>query len=188
MNSLILASSSPRRKALLEQAGLSFSIQIPNIKEEVDPNLSPQEVVMQLAKQKAEAVSEVEPDSIVIGADTVVVHLGHILGKPKDEPEAKRMLASLSANTHEVYTGVALRSDKEQIQTFYGHAVVTFFPLSSQEIDDYIASGESMDKAGAYGIQGSGACFVERVEGDYFSIVGLPIAALYRKLLAIKSL
>jgi septum formation protein len=178
---LVLASSSPRRKELLEMIQLPFEILVSAVDESFDSHLSPKEIVQQLAFQKAKAVLAKAKDACVIGADTVVVYEGTILGKPKDENEAFHMLKMLSGATHEVWTGVAICTEKEQI-TFAEQTKVTFWDLTDEEIAAYIATKEPLDKAGAYGIQQFGSLFVRKIEGDYFSVVGLPLAKTVREL------
>ncbi len=184
---IVLASASPRRAELLKNIGLEFSI-TPDDSEEIStPGLDPAETVKELARNKASNVAERIRNSgglggeeaLVIGADTVVVLSGEILGKPKDEADAERTLRRLSGNRHEVYTGVSV------IDTFSGRevcdheaTVVEFRDISDEEIAAYIRTGEPMDKAGAYGIQNLGALFVKRIEGDYFNVVGLPLCKL----------
>ncbi|MES9671040.1 Maf family protein [Bacillus pseudomycoides] len=181
MKKLILASGSPRRKELLELAGVPFEIVVSEIEETIGAYSSPADIVMSLALQKASAVVEHHEDSVVLGADTIVTYESRILGKPKDEAEAKEILQLLSGKTHEVYTGVALIS-KEKTVTFYERAEVMFWELTEEEIDAYIATKEPLDKAGSYGIQGKGSIFVQHIQGDYYSVVGLPIARLVREL------
>ncbi|MGE8206080.1 Maf family protein [Heyndrickxia sp. NPDC080065] len=181
MTDLILASSSPRRKELLAKLQIPFSVVTSKVDENFSQNQSPEEVVVELALRKAEAVSTQYPDSVIIGADTVVVLEQKILGKPDDRDQAKKMLQSLSGKTHTVLTGVAI-VDKEQSQLFFEKTDVTFWELTSNEIDQYLNSGEPFDKAGAYGIQGLGSLFVQSIQGDFFSVVGLPISRLKREL------
>ncbi|EMA6342800.1 nucleoside triphosphate pyrophosphatase [Bacillus cytotoxicus] len=181
MKKLILASGSPRRKELLELANVPFEVVVSEVEETIGAYSSPADIVMALALQKASAVAETHEESIVLGADTIVTYDSHILGKPKDAAEAKEMLQLLSGKTHEVYTGVALIS-KEKTVTFYERTEVTFWELTEEEIDVYIATKEPLDKAGSYGIQGKGAIFVQQIQGDYYSVVGLPIARLVREL------
>ncbi|PHF04663.1 septum formation inhibitor Maf [Bacillus pseudomycoides] len=181
MKKLILASGSPRRKELLELAGVPFEIVVSEIEETIGAYSSPADIVMSLALQKASAVVENHEDSVVLGADTIVTYESRILGKPKDEAEAKEILQLLSGKTHEVYTGVALIS-KEKTVTFYERTEVTFWELTEEEVDVYIATKEPLDKAGSYGIQGKGSIFVQHIQGDYYSVVGLPIARLVREL------
>ena len=182
--SFILASASPRRKALLEQAGYRFEI-IPSTCEETVPQgLSAKDTVEGLAYQKALDVYSLHPDAYVLGADTVVCFDGKILGKPHDAADAARMLKMLSGQTHEVLTGFALLGKGVEFVSSEA-AMVTFFHLSDAQIQNYIATGEPMDKAGAYGIQGKGAVLVRSVLGDYFNVVGLPIATVARALAAV---
>ncbi|SDN59079.1 Maf family protein [Alkalicoccus daliensis] len=181
MKTVVLASQSPRRKELLTQAGIEFTVQ-PSVKEEIyDPAETPDNIVASLALQKAEEVFAQHPEAVVIGSDTMVAIDGKMLGKPKDEEEAARMLKQLSGRTHQVHTGAAILS-KEDRTVFTETVQVTFYPLTESEINTYIQSKEPADKAGAYGIQGLGAVLVERIEGDYFSIVGLPVAKVVRAL------
>lgn len=179
----ILASASPRRKELLEQIGVKFDI-LPATGKEVITKELPGEVVMELAKQKAEEVAKTAgADALVLGADTVVAYEGKILGKPKDEADALRMLTMLSGKEHEVYTGVALIDNRDQsMENFFERTKVTMYPVSEEEIRDYIAGGEPMDKAGAYAIQGLGAKFIQKIEGDYNNVVGLPIGRIYQEI------
>ncbi|MBD3615134.1 MAG: septum formation inhibitor Maf [Gracilimonas sp.] len=187
MTRIILASQSPRRKKLLEQIGLSFEV-FPSDVEENSSQQDPALLVKELALLKAREVSARFQDSLVIGADTVVVHKGKIVGKPENEEEAAEFLTSLSNSTHTVYTGVALvKSDKKGHQesghTFFEQTKVTFSTLDKQDIHTYIKSGNPLDKAGAYGIQDDlGALFVERIEGDYYNVVGFPLNRFYREL------
>lgn len=179
---LILASASPRRSEILRKAGYDFKV-IPSCADEnisPIPN-SPALFVEKLAHIKAEEVFLKNPDACVIGADTVVVLDGKILGKPKDENDAFLMLKSLSGKTHTVYTGVSVIS-KDKTVTFNEASRVTFNTLSDDEIHAYIATKEPMDKAGSYGIQGYGAVFVSHIDGCYFNIMGLPISKLYNVL------
>ncbi|MFC0469422.1 Maf family protein [Halalkalibacter kiskunsagensis] len=181
MKSFILASGSPRRKELLEQAHYSFSVKTSHVIEKVEEGLSPAEVVQQLASQKAEEVWKKNKEAIVLGSDTVVAFGDEILGKPEDKEEAQAMLTMLSGHTHSVYTGVALYS-QEGNKMFYEKTDVEFYSLSDDDIAMYIRSGEPFDKAGSYGIQGFGAYLVKRIIGDYFAVVGLPIAKTMREL------
>ncbi|MBU9711022.1 Maf family protein [Evansella tamaricis] len=180
MKPLILASQSPRRKQLLEQVQLPFSIQVSNVDENVLEKL-PEDLVVSLAYQKAAEVYRQFPTQVVLGADTIVTAGGEILGKPKDAQEAKNTLRKLSGTLHQVLTGVAILSEEKEV-TFVEKADVQFFSLTEEEIEDYVKSGEPFDKAGAYGIQGIGATLVESIRGDYFTIVGLPIAKVVRAL------
>lgn len=178
MNSIILASGSPRRKELLKSTGLSFKQVIPGMEEIADESLPPKEQAAELALQKAEFVLKDYPDSIIIGADTIVVYDGNVLGKPKDKSDAFRMLNMLSGDYHEVYTGLAVINCEKKINETV-RTIVRFKELSASEIEAYIETGEPLDKAGSYGIQGLGALFVESIGGDYSNVVGLPLFKLY---------
>lgn len=178
---IILASKSPRREQLLKQAGLEFIICPSDVDEIIDDHLSPKEVVLELAKQKACAVFNNYPNDLVIGADTIVVLDNDILGKPINHEDAYQMLKCLSGKTHQVLTGVTLvKSGK--IESFVSESKVTMKPFDHKTIDQYVKSGEPMDKAGAYAIQGLGKDLVERYEGDYYTIMGMPIDQLIDKL------
>ncbi|MCM3715094.1 Maf family protein [Halalkalibacter oceani] len=181
MHSLILASGSPRRKELLQQVHLSFNVVPSMISEQIEPTLSPEEAVKQLAYQKAEDVWKQHRDAVVLGSDTVVAFQDTILGKPKDEREARQMLTLLSGRTHSVYTGVTLCS-QAGTTTFFEKTEVEFYSLTEEEIAMYVESGEPLDKAGAYGIQGFGAFLVKQIKGDYYTVVGLPLARTLREL------
>ncbi len=181
MKHLILASGSPRRKELLETAHLPFTIQKSSVHENISEEFSPAEVVEQLSLRKAKDVAKHNPDAVVLGSDTVVVYDGKILGKPADDQDAYETLLMLSGNTHHVYTGVAIVSGDEEI-CFHEATEVTFWNLTSEEIKDYVSTGESMDKAGSYGIQGLGSTLVNKIHGDYFSVVGLPLSRTVREL------
>jgi len=183
MRQIILASQSPRRKALLEQVGLLFKVHAAQIEETLDVTCSIPQAIEKLAYDKAKAVAEMFPEDIVIGADTVVCLQNQILGKPHSDQEAKAMLKQLSGKTHQVITGVSILSKSEE-DRFHVISDVTFYDISDDEIDAYVASGEPMDKAGAYGIQGKGAIFVAKIVGDYYNIVGLPVAEVMQRLKA----
>jgi septum formation protein len=177
---IILASQSPRRKWLLEQVGLEFDIIPSSFEENIEGEKFTPKLIESLAYNKALEVSErTEQEALIIGADTVVILNNQILGKPKDEKEAAQMLQKLSNNTHKVITAVAV-IDKYEDKTIINHTIskVTFKKLSEREIQDYIKTGEPMDKAGAYGIQAYGSIFVTKVEGCYNNIVGLPLNLL----------
>lgn len=222
---IILASASPRRRELLEQIGLEFEVRVSNVEEHITAN-EPGEIVEQLARQKAYAVlKEImkdelresmasrgdvsREDCLIIGADTVVAVDDRILGKPSDEFEAVQMLKTLSADTHQVYTGVAVvyyrgKAAKTEIRerldgiiakaagaqtgnhmeskSFHERTDVTFYPMSNEEIAGYVASGDCMDKAGAYGIQGFCARYIQCIKGDYNNVVGLPVGRLYQEI------
>lgn len=181
---LILASASPRRRELLEKLGLPFSVQ-PARGEEHITQKNPAAVVMELSRGKAEeiAATQTEP-CIVIGADTVVAKDGEIMGKPQDAADAKRMLRSIAGGSHQVYTGVTLIRTGTQPQsvTFHEKTEVFLYPIPDAELDAYIASGDPLDKAGAYGIQGSFAVHVRGIAGDYYNVVGLPVGRLWQEL------
>lgn len=204
----ILASASPRRKELLKKTGISFEI-IPSSIEERITKTIPSEIVMELAEQKARAVYESllssgsasltagtsvsrlcgadtdVDDLTVIGADTIVVYRGEILGKPADKSEAYDMLSLLSDRTHQVYTGVSLmirKRGKLSVRTFSEKTDVTFYPVHPDDLHAYVESGDPLDKAGAYGIQGDFAIHVKEIKGDYNNVVGLPIGRLYQEL------
>ena len=162
-------------------AGFRFDVICADIDEIVPENARPQEVVMSLALQKAQAVAKDHRKSAVVGSDTVVALDGKILGKPHSEKEAVEMLRSLSGRIHKVYTGVAIVCG-DKVTSFFDETEVEFYPLTDEEIFDYVATGEPMDKAGAYGIQGRGAVLVKRINGDYFNVMGLPISKVYREL------
>ena len=185
MSKLILASGSPRRKELLDKLQIPFQIITSNTDETISAHLSPEEAVVELASRKAMAVYNQYQDSAVIGADTIVALDGEILGKPKNREHAKMMLSKLSGRTHEVFTGVAVINNG-QTSTFYEKTDVAFWELSENEVEHYLDSGEPFDKAGAYGIQGFGALFVKRINGDYYSVVGLPVSRLARLLRELK--
>lgn len=181
---IILASRSPRRKELLSGVIHNFDIMADDSEEKIESGMAPEEVVMHLAMQKAANIAEkITEDALVIGADTVVSIDGGIFGKPSDEDDAKRMLKTLSGRENFVCTGVAV------VDTSSGRAVcdyertgVVFRALTEREIAAYIKTGEPMDKAGAYGVQGVGALFVKEINGDYFNVVGLPLCKLGRML------
>jgi septum formation protein len=178
---VILASQSPRRRELLNLIGIAHEVQPADIDESYLTGERPREHAERLARGKTAVIVEREPDAVVIGADTIVVVDGDVLGKPNDDLEAVRMLARLAGRSHTVITAVAVawrgetRSSSEEVG-------VTFHPLTRAEIDAYIATREPMDKAGAYGIQGYGATIVSRVDGDYFAVMGLPLQRLTREL------
>ncbi len=181
---LILASKSPRRRQLLEMMNLEFTCEPADIVENIPEGTAPGEAVKLLAHQKAAAVAGKHPSDMILGSDTIVTIDGQILGKPKDEAEAAVMLRTLSGRKHIVYTGVSLISPAGE-DTFATETVVEFYPLTEGEIADYIATGDPMDKAGAYGIQGPGCVLVKGIDGDYFSVMGLPIAEVVRRLKAL---
>lgn len=179
---MILASQSPRRRELLGQMGFSFTVRPAKGEELPHPELTPAQLVEELARQKALEVSaEAEADDVVVAADTVVAIDGKVLGKPHDKVHAAQMLSALSGREHTVYTGVAVKRG-ETLLVEHEATQVRFRPLTEREIDLYIQTGEPMNKAGSYGIQGYGALLVEGIRGDYFNVVGLPICRLGRML------
>ena len=174
---IILASKSPRRKELLSMLGLNFTVQTADIDETMDPSQTPAHEVAAVSARKAAKIAQQHPDDIVVAADTIVVIDGKILGKPKDEEDAARMLRLLSGRTHTVYTGLSVSRGGAR-QTEVVATEVTFRNLTDAEIRAYIKTGEPMDKAGSYGIQGYGSMFVSRLNGDYFCVMGLPVCTL----------
>jgi septum formation protein len=176
---LVLASGSPRRSELLRAAGIDFTVRVADVDEKVLPNELPRDYVVRLSREKARAVAA--DGEVVLGADTTVVALNEIIGKPEDAKDAERMLRLLSGKWHEVLTGVSLVSGS-QVSSDVAVTRVKFSKLSDEEINWYVASGEPMDKAGAYGIQGYASRFVERIEGSYSNVVGLPVQMVYRML------
>ena len=183
---IILGSASPRRKELLDRMGLEFEV-IPSKGEEIITKEAPSDIVTELAGKKAEAVAHevTEDDLLIIGADTIVAYGHQILGKPSDEEDAFRMLHHLSGKTHQVYTGVCLiRISPEGYEEhhFYEKTDVTFYSMTEQEIRAYIRTGDPMDKAGAYGIQGVCGKYIRGIQGDYNNVVGLPIARLWQEM------
>lgn len=193
MKKIILGSASPRRRELLSQIGVSFEVRTSG-REEIYHSAVPEEIVRELAFMKAENVAgdladeqnEAPKDTIVIGADTIVVLDGKILGKPVDEKDAADMIGALQGRSHEVYTGVAILDyDAQGEKNVSVHAVGTKVyvnPMDEAEISAYIDTGEPMDKAGAYGIQGRFAAYIDRIEGDYYNVVGLPVSYVYQAL------
>jgi septum formation protein len=175
---LILASRSPRRRELLRGAGFDFDVRPSTVEETAAPGTTPEEFARRAAREKAlEVAASAPPESLVLGADTVVVADGEILGKPANAPDAARMLRLLSGVTHRVITGVCIVRAPDRVEALaHETTFVTFRSLDNDELQDYLASGEPFDKAGAYGIQGLASKFVTRVEGCYFNVVGLPVA------------
>lgn len=172
---IILGSASPRRKEILENAGVRFRVCPANVDESTDIK-EPSELVMELSRRKANALDA--ENEIVVTADTVVAIDGKILGKPKDKADAYRMLELLSGRVHQVFTGVSVKST-DTIKTFCEKTDVYFKKIDGGDIEEYIKTGEPMDKAGAYAIQGKGAVFIEKIDGDYLNVVGLPWSRLY---------
>jgi septum formation protein len=177
---LVLASRSPRRAELLTAAGIAFTVRAADIDETLRPGEGARDYVLRLAEEKASAVQRDEPE-IVLAADTTVVVDSEIMGKPADQADAARMLAALSGRKHEVITGICLQGAGRNVLDI-AVTIVWFSPLSDAEIRCYVASGEPMDKAGAYGIQGLASRFIERIEGSYSNVVGLPVGLVYRRL------
>ena len=177
---VILASQSPRRKQLMGLLHIPFTVRVADIDETPDPTLSPAEDVARLSRLKAEAIPRT-PQDIVIAADTLVVYDGRELGKPGSTEEAKNMLQMLSGNVHQVMTGMTVLQGEKSI-TCTEITDVHFRPLTEDEILSYVETGEPMDKAGSYGIQGLGSMFIEKIEGDYFNVMGLPICSINEKL------
>ena len=188
MIDVILASASPRRSALFRQIGIDFRTDPSNISETFDSNDDPGEIVSGLASGKAKEVAGRHPDSLIIGADTIVLFNGQILGKPGNKKEAEEMLSELNGNPHDVFTGVSMlltdsNADVKDSFQFSERTIVTFSTLSKMEIDRYIDRCQPFDKAGSYGIQDDmGALFVEKIEGDYYNVVGFPLNRFYREL------
>ncbi|MBP1754124.1 MAG: hypothetical protein H6Q59_522 [Firmicutes bacterium] len=193
MYQIILASESPRRKEIMETMGISYLVIPSNVKEEVEETV-PDQMVQALAKLKTDAIKELaraqgkgDQDLIILGADTMVFYQEHALGKPKNETDAARMLRLLSGDVHEVCTGVSIhilkRNGEEESFTFAVSTKVVVNPLTEEQIRDYIATGEPMDKAGAYAIQGKFGIFIKEIDGDYYNIVGFPIAEIYATML-----
>ena len=177
MNKFIMASASPRRKEILERAGYIFEIVVSDADENITGELSPEKTVEELAKRKAMSVLKDNEDAVVFGCDTVVAVDGKILGKPADDEDAFDMLSMLSGKTHTVCI-----CSKEKTEVFSNTTEVEFYQLSEETIKSYIASGECSDKAGSYGIQGYGRVLVKEIKGDYFSVMGLPVAESARVL------
>ncbi len=185
MNKIILASASPRRQELLTQIGMEFKV-IPSGMEEVPQSRQPEVVVMELSEGKAGDVFESLPEkekenSLVIGADTIVAFKGRIMGKPDSRENAQEILSCLQGGIHQVYTGVTLIWQGGK-RAFYEKTDVVMYPMSMEEIKEYVDTGEPMDKAGAYGIQGQGAAYIKEIRGDYNNVVGLPIGRLYQEM------
>jgi septum formation protein len=176
---LVLASGSPRRAEILERAGWPHEIIVAGIDETVLPNEEPAAYVQRLARSKAEAVANRLFEGVVLGADTTVVVANEILGQPVDDEDARRMLRLLNAKWHDVLTGVAVVRVGGETRVGYQTTRVRFAEMNEQEIEWYVGSGEPFGKAGAYGIQGKAALFIEEIEGDYFNIMGLPIRLVY---------
>jgi septum formation protein len=180
---LVLASASPRRQELLRNAGIEFVVHPPDVPEIPREGEMPQPFAERMAREKAVAVCAQRPNDLILGADTVVVVDGEILGKPRDASDAARMLRLLSGHKHEVITGVCIAGGKFRTENTRSETTVVIMnALSDDDIRSYIASGEPMDKAGAYAIQGMASRWISRIEGDYFNVVGLPVALVFRML------
>ena len=179
MKTIILASASPRRRELLKQLGLKFTVEPSNCEERMDSRLEPHELAKALSLEKAKLVARRHRNALVIAADTFVVFEGRILGKPCSEAEAREMLETLNARPHSVITGFTIvDTDSGKVFSRAAETRVHLRELSSSELDAYVKSGEPLDKAGAYAIQGRGAAIVEKIEGDYFNVIGLPLSSL----------
>ena len=184
MKRIILASASPRRKELLEKLGLKFEVDASNCEEEIDPVLGPDELVRRISITKAKSVAQRHQDAVIIAADTIGVIGKKLLGKPHTADEAGKMLAQISGKSHEVITGFTiLDTVTNKIMTGTVSTKVYIKKLTQQEIAAYVQTGEPLDKAGAYGIQGRGAVIVEKIEGDYYNVMGLPLSALTEALI-----
>jgi septum formation protein len=181
MQSIILASKSPRRQELIRNITDDFTVIVSEAEEVLPEGIAPGEAPVHLSAVKARAVAADHPDSVVIGADTVVILDGAVLGKPRDKDDAKRMLRELSGKVHTVVTGCCLIKNGRE-RAFGERTRVEFYPLNDREIEEYIATGDPFDKAGSYGIQGKGCLFVKGIEGDFFNVMGLPVARLNREL------
>jgi septum formation protein len=183
MKRIILASASPRRKELLEKIGLKFEVEPSNYAEDMHSNLSPDELARAISLGKARAVARKHKNAIVIAADTFIVFRGKIMGKPNTEAEARKMLLTLKGKSHSVITGFTIMDTEEnKVLTKSVETVIHIKKLTPKEIDAYVKSKEPLDKAGAYAIQGLGSVIVERIEGDYFNVMGLPLSALAESL------
>lgn len=184
----ILASASPRRMELLQYLNFPFAVRASHEDEDITNSLTPPEIVQTLARRKAKAVAINNPQSIILGADTIVVHQDNILGKPQDIEQARSMIRSLSNSTHRVLTGIAmLKTDKkgiiQQEDIFHESTRVTFGPIDGRLLESYLAEGNPLDKAGGYGIQDAwGALFTKHIEGDFYNVMGLPVHTLYKQL------
>lgn len=175
---LVLASQSPRRSDILRQAGIPFTVRVAPVDESPLPEEMPQDYVRRIAEQKASA-APAAAEEIVLGADTTVVVEGTMLGKPADANDARRMLGLLAGRRHDVLTGICLKRGKETVRD-HATTAVWFAPMTDREIESYVATGEPMDKAGGYAIQGCASRYVEKIDGCYFNVAGLPVALVYR--------
>jgi septum formation protein len=175
---VILASASPRRKEILGKTDIDFEVQVSDCDENIDEK-QPDKLVMKLSELKARDVASKNPDAIIIGSDTVVAHKGHIMGKPADRAEAISMIKSFAGDIHQVYTGVTIIIPNEKTYTYNICTDVHVLQMTDEEIERYVDTGEPMDKAGAYAIQGLFAPFISKIDGDYYNVVGLPISSVY---------
>ena len=178
---LVLASKSPRRSEILKNAGIDFTVRVADADETIPDGTKPEDAVVFLAARKALAVERAD-DETVLGADTIVVLDDKILGKPKDREDAYNMIKSLSGRVHSVFTGVCAVGNGMSL-TFAEETKVEFYPLTEDEINEYISTDEPYDKAGAYGIQGLASKFISGIQGDYFNVVGLPVSSVYKKII-----
>ena len=178
---IILASNSPRRKELLGLTEYKFTIKTKEVEEILDKSLPVTKQIENIAYSKAKEVAKENPDALVIGADTVVVINDKILGKPKDKEDARNMMKLLQNNIHQVITGVALCYNN-QVELFHEITDVEFYPMTDEEIENYVNIADIYDKAGAYAIQGDAALYIKKINGDYYNVMGLPIAKLFNKL------
>lgn len=176
---MILASASPRRREICSLLGLSYTVQPAQTELPLDASLPVEEAVLAIARAKAEEIAAVHPDEVVLGADTVVVVDDTVFGKPTDHEDAKAMLRRLSGREHRVITAVWV-CDKDRSEGFWDAATVSFMPMSEEDIDSYIQTGEPMDKAGAYAIQGKGMRYIHGIHGDFYTVMGLPSGRLYK--------
>lgn len=181
MKKMILASKSPRRKELLEKCGIPFIADPADIDETLLENVPLEEAIKELSLRKASAVLKRHEDCIVVGSDTIVTLNGQVLGKPKDDEDAFRMLKMMQGNTHTVITGLAIISAQRIFNTV-SLAEVTFAPMNDEEIRAYIATGEGRDKAGSYGVQGYGGRYIRKINGDFYTVMGLPLNIVYEEL------
>ncbi len=182
---VILASQSPRRRELLALLQIPFDVEVSGEKEIIPEDACPEQIVMALAEQKAQHVFLRHPNHCVIGADTIVVLDGHILGKPKTATQAVEYLSALQGKNHHVLTGICVKTPHGSL-TRYESTLVRFRPMTIDEITWYASTGDPMDKAGAYGVQGLACCFVDSVDGNFFNVVGLPLPLLYSMLLELR--
>lgn len=184
-HSFILASESPRRKEIFSRLNIPFGVQPANVDEKVEGSYTPEDLAIKIANLKAKAIAEINPDAVVIGADTTVRIGKLLLSKPTNKVEAKQFLKLLSGRVHNVITGVSIRGAGTSV-AFAESTLVKFYELSDEQIDAYVESGDSLDKAGGYGIQTMSGLFVEKIQGDYNNVVGLPISRLFQTLLQLQ--